>query len=127
MKLLLDTAAVIWIATDESKVSAAARNAYLDRANTTCISVISIWELLVKNRLGKLPLPSSIPDLIRPMRTHGVSVISLTESAVLRLQGLPDLHRDPFDRMLICQAIDEDLTIVTPDQLIRTYPVKSLW
>jgi PIN domain nuclease of toxin-antitoxin system len=127
MRILLDMATVIWIATDESKLSTAALAAYQDRANAVFISVISIWEMLVKNRLNKLPLPSPIPELLGPLRTHGVSTMALTESAVLCLNRIPDLHRDPFDRMLICQAIDEGLTIITLDQLIRDYPVASLW
>ena len=127
MRILLDTATVIWIATDESKLSTVALNTYQDRANTAFISVVSIWEMLVNNRLGKLPLPSPIPELLRPFRIHGVSMVALTESAVLCLEQIPDLHRDPFDRMPICQALDEGLTIVTPDQLIRDYPVATIW
>ena len=127
MRILLDTAALIWIATDETGLSAAALAAYRDRSNSAFISIVSVWEMVVKNRLGKLPLPSPIPDLLQPVRTHGVSTISLTESAVLRLGSLPDIHRDPFDRMLIYQALDEDLAIVTPDQLMMSYPVSTIW
>ena len=127
MGILLDTAAIIWIATDETKLSDAALAAYRDRSNSAFISVVSIWEMLVKNRLGKLPLPSPIPELLGPLRAHGVSTLSLTESAVLRVSGLPDIHRDPFDRMLICQALDEGLSIVTPDYPIQSYPVSTIW
>jgi len=127
VRILLDTSVLIWIATDEARLSAAAVAAYRDRSNTAFVSVVSLWEMLVKHRLGKLPLPAPIADLLRPMRTHGVSTIALNESAVLRLSSLPDIHRDPFDRMLICQALDEGLTIVTPDQLMKSYPVASMW
>jgi len=66
--------------------------------------------------------------MIEPLKTSGaVRVIPLNESAVFRLNSLPDVHRDPFDRMLVCQAIDESLTILTPDAILKAYPVATLW
>jgi PIN domain nuclease of toxin-antitoxin system len=127
MKLLLDTATVIRIAIDETKLSKVASEAYRAESNTPFISVVSIWEILVKNRLGKLPLPMQLQDLLAPLRVAGIATLPLTESAIYRVAQLPDIHRDPFDRMLICQAIDEDMTIVTPDRLMTSYPVKTLW
>jgi PIN domain nuclease of toxin-antitoxin system len=128
VNFLLDTASVVWISLSDERFSKAAREIYADRSNVGFISVISVWEIIIKNRLGKLALPAPIEELLRPIRdAGGIRLLPLNQSAVLQLDRLPNLHRDPFDRMLICQAIDEDLTIITPDKMIREYPVKSLW
>lgn len=128
MKILLDTATLLWICCDPARLSPVAGAAYADMQNTLYVSVASLWELIVKNRIGKLPLPLPLDELIEPLkRSRAVRILPLTGSAVLRLNGLPDVHRDPFDRMLVCQAIDESLTILTPDALIKAYPVATLW
>jgi PIN domain nuclease of toxin-antitoxin system len=128
MKLLLDTATILWISHDAPKLSAAARAAYLDVHNERFLSVASLWEIIVKNRLGKLPLPAPIEKLIEPMKQSGlIRILPLSEAATYRLQSLPDIHRDPFDRMLVCQAIEEGLTLLTPDATLTKYPVATLW
>ncbi len=82
----------------------------------------------MKNKLGKLPLPVPLDELLAPIQAATkVQVLPLKESAVYRVASLPDFHRDPFDRMLICQALDESLTILIPDAEIRRYPVSVLW
>jgi PIN domain nuclease of toxin-antitoxin system len=90
------------------------------------LSPVSIWEALVKYRLGKLPLPAS-PEIYLPdqRRRHGIETLPLDEPSVARLAGLPDLHRDPFDRMLVCQALEHELTLATVDLAVRAYPVPS--
>jgi PIN domain nuclease of toxin-antitoxin system len=128
MNILLDTATLLWICCDPASLSPTAHAAYADLHNTLYVSVASLWEVIVKNRIGKLPLPLPIDQLIEPLkRSRAVRILPLTESAVLRLSGLPGVHRDPFDRMLACQAIDESLTILTPDALLKAYPVATLW
>ena len=128
MKLLLDTATLLWITTDATKLSSKARTAYIDPANEIYLSVASLWEIIVKNRLGKLPLPAPIEKLIEPLKTSSTfRILPLSEGAVYRLKTLPDHHRDPFDRMLICQAIEDGLTILTPDSEFSKYPVTVLW
>ena len=80
MKLLLDTATFLWISYDAAKLSPAARSAYLEPANELFVSVASLWEIIVKNRLGKLPLPAPIEKLIEPLKTSGtVQILPLTE------------------------------------------------
>src|SRR5207237_8330182 len=111
-----------------SRLSSTASAAYRDPENSLFISVASIWEIIVKNRLGKLALPRPVDEMLRPLTAAGAAeVLSLNGSAVMKLTNLPDIHRDPFDRMLVCQAIDEDMTLVTPDATIAAYPVKSRW
>lgn len=92
------------------------------------LSVVSSWEIAIKHRLGKLPLPSPSASLIPGLRAQlGVSALPLDELSILQPAKLPDLHRDPCDRMLICQAIEHGLTLLTPDETLRQYPVRSLW
>jgi len=91
------------------------------------LSVVSLWEAIVKHQLGKLPLlqsPESYPPTQRAR--HQIASLSLHEASVRHLTRLPAIHRDPFDRMLICQAIEHGLTIVTVDSVFGNYPVSIL-
>lgn len=83
---------------------------------------------MVKHQIGKLATPRPIAELLVQVRQERlIRSLSVSESAVLRLATLPSLHRDPFDRMLICQALDEGMTLLTPDAQIREYAVPTLW
>ena len=83
---------------------------------------------MVKHRLGKLPLPDSPKQFIHNGRIlHHIETLPLTEGATRHLNELENLHRDPFDRMLVCQALEHNMTILTPDPLIRRYPIKTIW
>ena len=128
MKLLLDTCTFLWINADAPDLSEAAREAFTHPSNIVYLSAVSSWEIMVKHALGKLPLPEAPANFIRGGRQiHRITPLPLSEQATWHLADLPDLHRDPFDRMLICQAIAQDLCILTPDPLIRQYPVATLW
>lgn len=128
MKLLLDTATFLWLTIDSPLLSAQTRNLFTDPANEVYLSAVSAWEIAVKHAIGKLPLPEKPNSFIPRQRAlHGIASLSLAEDAALKLPMLPSLHRDPFDRMLVCQALAHDLTILTPDAAIRSYPVKSAW
>ncbi|HET7922950.1 MAG TPA: type II toxin-antitoxin system VapC family toxin [Gammaproteobacteria bacterium] len=128
MKLLLDTCAFLWVIEGGPALSAAARTAIRDTGNEVFLSVASVWEIVQKNVLGKLPLPESPERFVTRYReSHGIAPLPLEESAVFHLRRLPALHRDPFDRMLICQALAHGLSIVTPDTLITQYAVPTLW
>jgi PIN domain nuclease of toxin-antitoxin system len=101
---------------------------FTNRANEMLLSAVSIWELSVKHALGKLPLPGVFDRFIVEQRErHGITPLPLDEQAVLHLHKLPRLHRDPFDRMLICQTIEHDCVLLTPDPLITQYPVRIRW
>jgi PIN domain nuclease of toxin-antitoxin system len=128
MNLLLDTATFLWWVTDDPSLSEDAAGLIGDPSRRVFLSAVSVWEITVKNALGKLPLPEDPGSLIpRLRRDSGFQDLPLTERAVLQLPKLPDLHRDPFDRMLLCQAIEHGLTIVTPDRNLRRYPVRTEW
>lgn len=128
MRLLLDTCTFLWIVADDPALSPQARRAFQDPANEVFLSAVSAWEIAVKNRLGKLPLPQPSQQFVPEHRIrHQIDALPLGEEAVLHLPKLPEHHRDPFDRMLICQAIHDGLIILTPDPAIHAYPVRSLW
>lgn len=128
MKLLLDTCAFLWLIRKQPQASRAARALFANADNEVYLSSVSAWEIAVKHRLGKLPL-GDIPVRYVPTERekHGVAPLVLTEADTLVLDKLPILHHDPFDRMLICQAIANQMTILTPDPLISQYPVLTRW
>jgi PIN domain nuclease of toxin-antitoxin system len=126
--LLVDTAVFLWWVTGNQRLSAHARDALTDPDNEVRLSAVSAWEIALKHALGKLPLPEEPETLIPRLRErHRVEELALSEAAALQLPKLPALHRDPFDRMLVCQAIAHGMTLVTPDPLVRRYPVRTLW
>jgi len=128
VKLLLDTCAFLWLLEGSVELSQVARDLFADRENDIYLSAASIWEILVKQSIGKLSLPSDTAVFLRVQReAHGIASLPMHESAVSHLMRIPKLHKDPFDRMLICQAIEHELAILTPDPLIRQYPVKTYW
>jgi PIN domain nuclease of toxin-antitoxin system len=128
VRILLDTCTFLWLITDDTALPASARNVFLDPDNDVYLSAVSVWEIAVKHSLGKLPLPVS-PDRFIPSQreSHGITSLPLEEQAVLYLSKLPQLHRDPFDRVLVCQAIQHELTLLTPDPLITQYAVRTAW
>lgn len=128
MKLLLDTCTFLWVAAGSPELSPRSRDLFSDPANEVFLSAVSSWEIVVKNALGRLPLPAP-PYLFVPeqRRRHRIAPLPLEEEAVLQLAKLPDRHRYPFDRMLVCQAVAHGLTILTPDTEINRYPVPTVW
>ena len=128
MKLLLDTVTFLRAALGDSELSARARDLLLDEGNERYLSTVSSWEITVKYSLGTLPLPEA-PDRFVPRHREMLAAHSLPldEESALHVARLPQLHRDPFDRMLICQAIVGGMVLVTPDPLISQYPVRSAW
>ncbi|MFP3869848.1 MAG: type II toxin-antitoxin system VapC family toxin [Syntrophobacteria bacterium] len=128
MKILLDTCAFLWIIADAPELSRRARELFPDPANEVFLSAVSAWEITIKHALGRLPLPEAADIFVPTQRElHGVEALPLQEEAALHLTRLPGLHQDPFDRMLICQAMVHGLVILTPDNLISQYPVRCLW
>lgn len=128
MRLLLDTCTFLWVAAGSTRLSPSAREYFQDFGNEAYLSAVSAWEIAIKHATGALSLDQA-PDRFVPKyrSAHGIDVLALSQDTVLHLGRLPGLHRDPFDRMLICQAISEGMTILTPDELIRQYPVRTIW
>ncbi len=128
MRILLDTCTFLWLITDDAALSPPARNAFVDPDNDVYLSAVSVWEIAVKHSLGKLPLPTSPERFIPDQRErHAIAPLPFEEQAILYVPKLPPLHRDPFDRALICQAIHHELTLLTPDPLITQYAVRTAW
>ena len=128
MKLLLDACTFLWMIADARELSPQVRQLVRDPCNDVYLSAASSWEIGVKYGLGKLPLPVPPERFILDQRVyHGVEPLSLDEESVLYVHRLPALHRDPFDRALVCQAIVHGMTILTPDPLVTQYPVRCLW
>ncbi len=124
MNLLLDTHIFLWYITADPALPPEFRDAIRDPGNQVFLSVASVWEAVIKHRLGKLPLPAA-PEVYLPAQreAHRIEALPIEEVTVRYLAGLPPLHRDPFDRILAAQALQNGLTIVTLDRALQEYPV----
>jgi len=128
MKLLVDTCTFLWIALESPRLSKSATTAFLDQNNERYLSSASAWEIAIKHATGRLPLPER-PDILVPRirEASGIESLDIDEESALHAGKLPGLHSDPFDRMLVAQAIVHGLTILTPDPEIERYGVRVLW
>lgn len=128
MDLLLDTVTFIWLAEDDPALSHPARSLIADPDNRVLLSSASAWEITIKHGLGRMGLALPPSEYVpRQRQLHRISTLPISESAALQVEKLPKLHRDPFDRLLVAQAIVDGLTIVTPDRGIKAYPVQAIW
>lgn len=128
MILLLDTCTFLWIIEKSPRLSQTAGDAFQDRNNEVYLSVASSWEISIKYRAGRLSLRER-PEILIPKVREESEIVSLTidEQAALLAGKLPALHNDPFDRMLVAQAIVHGMTILTPDPEIHQYAARVLW
>lgn len=129
MKLLLDTCTFLWMAKDDGgDLSDHAEELCRSPTNELFLSVASAWEIAVKYAAGRLELPSPAPQFVVAERhARGIAALTIDEESALHTLRLPRLHRDPFDRMLVSQAIVHGLTILTPDPLVTQYPARTIW
>ncbi len=122
MNLLLDTHIFLWFISGDGRLPKTLLKAIEDPTNNKHVSVASIWEVVIKWRLGKLPLPYPPASYLAERRdSNGFVSISIDEGALIHLEALPSLHRDPFDRILLAQAMQHDLQILTLDADVRAY------
>ena len=128
MTLLLDTCAFIWLTQEPGKLSATAQAAINDPANSLVLSHTSAWEIHLKHHAGKLTLPDPprqwIPQQIAAWK---ISELPIHFNAIQRTSDLPDIHRDPFDRLIIAQALEQGLRVVSPDAFFPDYGVSVVW
>ena len=128
MKLLLDTCSFLWFLADAPELSAKARAAILNPANSVYLSAVSAWEIGRIYAKGDLELPGRPETLIPQVRTDsGILSLPLSEEEAISAEKLPLLHKDPFDRMIIAQALVQGMVVVTPDRAFAPYPVRLLW
>jgi PIN domain nuclease of toxin-antitoxin system len=128
LRLLLDTCAFLWFLADSPQLSATAHGHIMDPANDVYLSAVSVWEIARKYAQGGLSLPSHPSALIPAVRRDsGIESLPLTETDALAAEKLQSFHKDPFDRMLIAQALMGGLAIVTSDSAFEPYPVRLIW
>jgi len=128
MRLLLDTVAVYRAATAPDSLPGVVTSALIDRSHQLVISIVSVWELAIKASLGKLALPCGVEEFFtQTTRDLMAEPTSLELRFVGAVAELPHHHGDPFDRLLIAQALVEDCTVVTSDPRFTAYGVKVLW
>ena len=127
MRLLLDTHAALWWLSGDAQLPAGARRAIAAAENVRLFSVASGWEIAIKTSLGKLRLPRPVDAFLEEhLPVNRIELLAITLGDLKRVESLPFHHRDPFDRMMIAQAIEEGLTIVTRDRAFRAYGVPLL-
>ena len=128
MKLLLDTCTFLWLAADAPELTPGVRQSFRDPGNEVYLSALSAWEIAIKHRLGRLPLPEPPNRYVASRRRWlRIEALPFDETCAAHDALLPPYHRDPFDRGLISQAILNGMTIVTPDEVIARYPAPILW
>jgi len=128
MKLLLDTHALIWFISGDSKLSEQAKEAFLDQDNKLYFSKASLWEITIKISLGKLVLAEYwLTAIEKEMISNGIEWLEIEIDHCKILADLPFHHRDPFDRLLISQAISESMGIISIDSQFSNYPLDVIW
>ena len=123
---LLDTNALICALFAPDRLSSSARKT-IENSEHLLVSMASLWEIAIKQSIGKLDIDASIPEIVDACSALKIDRLPLQPEHIERIKSLPPIHRDPFDRLIISQAIMEHLTIITMDQTIPQYEVKTLW
>jgi len=127
MVYLIDTHAILWMMFAPQKVPQRAQDIFTDNKLHKFISVASMWEIAIKNRIDKLPLEHGLKQVFEKIDALGVGHIGILPQHIETFNKLPLLHRDPFDGIIIATAIYEDITIITNDEKIQKYDVKWVW
>lgn len=128
MRLLLDTCAFLWLASDPSGLSCRAKAAIEEGKTEVCLSPATAWEIAIKYGMGRLDLTLPPPDYVaQGIQLHALQVLNVTMTHTLLAGGLPPHHKDPFDRLLVGQAQAEGMKLVTPDLAFKPYAVETIW
>jgi PIN domain nuclease of toxin-antitoxin system len=128
MRLLLDTHILIWWSSNSERLSENVYNLITDANNTIMFSIASVWEMQIKFQLGKLNLDSPLPELIETQKqTNALQILPIELSHIYTLDGLPNHHRDPFDRILVAQAIFEKTPLLSIDAIFDAYAINRIW
>jgi PIN domain nuclease of toxin-antitoxin system len=128
LRYLLDTHVFLWWVADDKRLSGPARDILGSTENELVFSVASSWEMAIKSRLGRLTVKDGLESfLTKHIELNAMTILPVDLRHTFQLNNLPLHHRDPFDRILIAQALASDLTLVTGDRLIRQYDVPVVW
>jgi PIN domain nuclease of toxin-antitoxin system len=126
MNFLLDTHALLWLFDDDDRLSANAKETIADPDNRILISIASLWEIAIKMSLSKLALDIPLEQLFDECEKLDINILNISKRHLLFLKKLPFVHRDPFDRLIICQAIVENCTLVSADKAFLQYDIKTI-
>jgi PIN domain nuclease of toxin-antitoxin system len=128
LRALLDTHSFLWFVTADTKLSATAKDLISQGENEILLSVASVWEIAIKVNTGRLPIPEPLQTFIpEQLGRNRIGLLPIALAHVMEAARLPLHHRDPFDRLLICQAIVEGLPILSADSAFDDYPVQRIW
>jgi PIN domain nuclease of toxin-antitoxin system len=128
MKVLLDTCAFIWLVTDDPKLSELAKEIFLDTDNELLLSAVTGFEIAVKYSLGKLHLTEPPKEFIaNRMQANALTELPVSMAHALALQNMPLHHKDPFDRLLVAQAMVNKIPLLSADQQLSAYAIERLW
>lgn len=128
MEILLDTQVFLWLCIDSSSLSSKAKKLFLAKENDFYLSIASIWEMAIKVSIGKLKLPQSVNGFVlNQLQQNSISILNIEFRHVASIENFPFHHRDPFDRLLISQALEEKIPILSSDTIFDSYQVKRLW
>lgn len=128
MKILVDTHAILWWLAGDERLSVRARKILEDSANQRLVSVASLWEIAIKMSAGRLPADGlTLRTIAGHLKDQEFAVLPIRLEDLLRLEGLPWVHRDPFDRLIIAQAIEEGIPLLSADRILTQYAVETIW
>ena len=128
MKVLLDTHAFLWLISGDDRLSETAQKTFLNPGNILFFSAASLWEICIKMSLGKLSLKSGwLKTIEDEMKINAIQWLSIEMTHCVKLINLPFHHRDPFDRMLVAQAIVDDMQLLSRDTRLSSYEIKCIW
>ena len=127
MNYLLDTHVLIWFLEGSNNIPEKTRLIISDEYNEIFVSIATFWEMAIKLSLGKLILPKDLKGIIQDTRSLNISVLKINEEHVLKVLELPIIHKDPFDRIIISQAIIENMKIISKDIFFDSYNITKIW
>jgi PIN domain nuclease of toxin-antitoxin system len=128
VRLLLDTHAFLWFLAGDSRLRASARRRIEHEGHEKLLSIASVWEMAIKQSLGKLMLKDPLAEVIEGgTLDNGIALLGISKDHALRVAALPWHHRDPFDRLLAAQALGDDLSLLTGDAAFDAYGVRRVW
>ena len=127
MKNLLDTHTVLWLAANSPRLTERARKTIFNFENTSCVSIVSAWEIAIKISLGKMRLNDGIKEFFRITDEFGLEILPIKDDYIKRIENLPFHHRDPFDRMLIVTSEIEGIPLISADTQFHLYDISVIW
>jgi PIN domain nuclease of toxin-antitoxin system len=126
MTVLVDTQVFIWFFENNSRLPSPIK-LYMEQSNNLVVSIASFWEISIKASLGKLIIPENIASLMDNTLSKGFKILPIEREHLITLSSLDMIHRNPFDRIIIAQAITENMSLVSSDAVFQEYPVNCIW